>query len=83
LANLREALTVIPQIEDELSQRSAALTNDREKEEEIARVRARLKLLEAEREELEGKLGKLQRHTLRFERRQEVLLDHASDALSS
>jgi hypothetical protein len=35
--------------------------NDREKDEEISRVRARLKSLEAERTELETKLGELQR----------------------
>ena len=34
----------------------------------IARVRARLKLLEAERAELEGKLGKLQRQPAIIER---------------
>ena len=75
MAILREAPTVIPQIEDELSQRSAALTNDREKEEEIARVRARLKLLEAERAELEGKLGKLQRQPAIDEYRKSLLID--------
>jgi superfamily II DNA or RNA helicase len=51
------------------------LTNDREKEEEIARVRARLKLLEAERAELEGKLGKLQRQPAIDEYRKSLLVD--------
>ena len=51
------------------------MTNDREKEEEIARVRARLKLLEAERAELEGKLGKLQRQPAIDEHRKSLLVN--------